>query len=84
MPRLDEDPLDLALQIKRGFEKTLGSSDRPAPVDRGYLAGAVVWWIVIFVALSIVGVDGLLSAIAATVVCGFWPVVLLFDRSPPS
>ena len=78
MPRLDQDPLDLALQIKRGFEKTLGSSDKPAPVDRGYVAGAVVWWLVVFAALSIVGVDWRVAALGATVLCGFWPIVLLF------
>jgi len=78
MPRLDEDPLDLALQIKRGFEKTLGSSDKPAPVDRGYLTGAVVWWLVVFVTLSMVRVDWRVAALAATVLCGFWPIVLLF------
>jgi hypothetical protein len=78
MPRLDKDPLDLALQIKRGFEKTLGSSDKPAPVDRGYVAGAAVWWLVVFVALSIMHVDWLVAAIVAAVVCGFWPIVLLF------
>lgn len=78
MPRLDKDPLDLALQIKRGFEKTLGSSDKPAPVDRGYVAGAVVWWLVVFAALSIVGADWRVAALAATVLCGFWPIVLLF------
>jgi len=84
MPRLDQDPLDLALQIKRGFEKTLGSSDRPPPVDRGYVAGVAVWWLVVFVALSIAKVDWVLAAIVAAVVCGFWPVVLLFDRPPRS
>jgi hypothetical protein len=76
--RLDKDPLDLALQIKRGFEKTLGSTDRPAPVDRGYLAGAAVWWLVLFAALSIVHLDWRVAAIVATLLCGFWPVVLLF------
>jgi hypothetical protein len=80
MPRLDKDPLDLALQIKRGFEKTLGSSDKPAKVDGGYVAGVAVWWLVVFVALSIAGVGWLLASIIAAVLCGFWPIVLLFDR----
>jgi hypothetical protein len=82
MPRPDGDPLDLALQIKRGFEKTLGSADRPPPVDRGYLAGAAVWWLVVFAALSIVHVDWRAAALVAALLCGFWPVVLLCDRPP--
>ena len=82
--RMDEDPVDVGVAIKRGFEKTLGSSDKPLPVDRGYLAGVAVWWLVVFVALSIARVDWLLAAIVATVMCGFWPVVLLFDRAPRS
>lgn len=77
MPRLDKDPLDLALQIKRGFEKTLGSSDKPAQVERGYLMGAAVWWLVVFAALSIVHVDWRVAALVATVLCGFWPLVLV-------
>jgi len=53
-------------------------------VDRGYVAGVAVWWLVVFVALSIAKVDWVLAAIVAAVVCGFWPVVLLFDRPPRS
>jgi len=42
MPRLDEDPLDVALQIKRGFEKTISSSDKPiCAVENGKIVGVV-------------------------------------------
>jgi len=82
MPRLDRDPLDLALQIKRGFEKTVVSGDKPKPVDSGYVIGVVVWWMVIFAAASVVGLGWIPAAMIATLVCGFWPVVLLFDRTP--
>jgi hypothetical protein len=78
---MDEDPVDVGVAIKRGFEKTLGSTDRPPPVDGGYVAGVAVWWLVVFVALSIAGVGWVLAAIAAVLLCGFWPVFLLFDRS---
>jgi hypothetical protein len=78
--RLDKDPLDLALQIKRGFERTIASSERPASLDPGYLLGVAVWWLVIFAAGSIVGLSWLPATLVATLVCGFWPVVLLFDR----
>ncbi|HTR83892.1 MAG TPA: hypothetical protein VMI56_05410 [Reyranella sp.] len=82
MPRLDKDPLDVALMIKRGFEKTLGSRDKPKPVDPGYVLGVAVWWLVIFAAASIVGLRWIPAALIATLVCGFWPIVLLFDRTP--
>jgi hypothetical protein len=81
MPRLDDDPLDLALRIKRGFEKTLGSRDKPKPIDSGYLLGVAVWWLVIFAAASIMDLRWIPAAMIATLVCGFWPVVLLFDRA---
>ncbi|HZP98900.1 MAG TPA: hypothetical protein VFB13_05135 [Reyranella sp.] len=75
--RLDKDPLDLALEIKRGFERTVASNDRPARIDGDYVLGVAVWWFVIFAALSIVGVGGLPAAIVAGILCWFWPVVLL-------
>jgi hypothetical protein len=82
--RLDDDPLDVALQIKRGFEKTVVSGDRPKPVDSGYVLGVAIWWLVIFAAASIVGLAWIPAAMIATLVCGFWPIVLLFDRSADS
>ena len=80
MPRLDEDPLDVALQIKHGFAKTVASRDKPATVDAGYLLGVAVWWLVVFAGLSIIGVSWLPAAIIAALLCGFWPVFLLFGR----
>jgi hypothetical protein len=78
--RLDKDPLDVALDIKRGFARTAASRDRPARIEGEYLMGVAMWWLVVFAALSIVGVGWLLSAIAAAVLCWFWPVVLLLSR----
>ncbi|MBS0538275.1 MAG: hypothetical protein JSR47_05945 [Proteobacteria bacterium] len=75
MPRLDTDPLDLALKIKRGFEKTVTSGDRPARVDGGYVLGVAIWWVVAFAALSIVGMAWMPAALLATVLCGFWPIL---------
>jgi len=82
--RLDKDPLDVALDIKRGFAHTAVSRDRPARIDGGYVLGVAVWWLVVFVALSIAGMDWGPAAIVAGIVCGFWPIVLLFDRPPRS
>ncbi len=78
--RLDKDPLDVALDIKRGFEKTVASSDKPARIDGEYLLGVAVWWLVPFAALSIAGVSGLPAAICAAIGCWFWPVVLLVSE----
>ena len=77
--RLDKDPLDVALEIKHGFEKTVASNDRPAPVDREYLLGVAVWALTIFAALSIAGVGWIAAAILAAIFCWFWPVVLLLS-----
>ena len=77
MARMDEDPLDVALDIKRGFEKTVVSDDRPAPVDPDYWLGVAVWWLVIFAVLSIAGAGLLAAAILAAILCWFWPLVLL-------
>jgi len=79
--RLDKDPLDVALDIKRGFEKTVNSSDRPARIDGEYVLGVAIWWLVIFVAASIVSIGWMAAGLLATVLCGFWPVVLLLGRS---
>jgi hypothetical protein len=76
----DKDPLDVALEIKRGFEKTISSSDKPAKIDAEYVLGVAVWWFVLFAALSIAGVSWVPAAIVAALLCGFWPVVLLFGR----
>jgi hypothetical protein len=78
--RLDKDPLDVALDIKRGFARTVASSDKPASVDPGYLLGVAVWWLVIFAAASIVRLGWMPAALIATVVAGFWPVVTLFEK----
>jgi hypothetical protein len=76
----DKDPLDVALEIKRGFARTVASKDRPAGLESGYLLGVAVWWLVAFGGLSIVGVSWIPAAILAAIVCWFWPVVLLFGR----
>ena len=78
---MDEDPVDVGVRIKRGFEKTVSSNDRPLPVDRGYLLGVAVWWLVVFAGLSIAGVSWMPAAVVAAILCGFWPVFLLFDRT---
>ena len=76
----DKDPLDVALEIKRNFARTVASRDKQAKIDGGYLLGVGVWWLVAFTALSIVGVTWVLAAILASVLCGFWPVFLLLGR----
>jgi len=76
----DKDPLDVALEIKRGFARTVASKDRPAGLESGYLLGVAVWWLVAFGGLSIVGLSWIPAAILAAIVCWFWPVVLLFGR----
>ena len=52
---LDKDPLDVALEIKRGFARTVASKDKPAGLEPGYLLGVAVWWLVAFGGLSIIG-----------------------------
>jgi len=79
MPRMDEDPLDVALDIKRGFAKTVASTDKPTEIDPDFWLGVVIWWVVCFAALTIVGANWLLAAILASVLCWFWPVVLLLS-----
>ena len=78
--RMDEDPVDVGVVIKRGFEKTVASADRPPPIDGGYVLGVAIWWLVAFAGLSIAGVSWGPAAIVAAILCGFWPVFLLFDR----
>ena len=75
----DKDPLDVALEIKRGFAKTVHSREG-GPLDGDYLVGVVVWWFVVFAALSIAGVSWVPAATVAALLCGFWPVFLLFGR----
>ena len=65
---------------KRHFARTVASRDRPAGLEPGYLLGIAVWWLVIFAALSIIGVSWIPSAILAAILCWFWPVVLLLGR----
>ena len=78
--RMGKDPLDVALEIKLGFARTAASRDRPARIEGGYVLGVAVWWLVVFAALSIVGFGWLPAGLLATVLCGFWPVFLLFDK----
>lgn len=78
---VEKDPLDVALDIKKGFARTVVSRDRPARIDADYLIGVVVWWFVAFAAASIVGLTAWPAAIVASLTCWFWPLVLLFDRS---
>jgi hypothetical protein len=78
--RLDKDPLDVALEIKRHFARTVASRDRPAGLEPGYLLGVAVWWLVAFVGLSIIGVGWIAAAILAAILCWVWPIFLLFDR----
>lgn len=80
MPRLDRDAVELGIAIKRGFEKTVASPDRPKPIDRQYLLGVVLWAIVLFVAGAIAGLSWLPAALLALLLCWFWPVVLLASR----
>ena len=78
--RMEDDPLDVALDIKRHFARTVATRERPAKIDRGYVLGVVVWWLVIFAAASVAGLGWIGAALLATVLAGFWPVVLLFNR----
>jgi hypothetical protein len=78
---MDEDPVDVGVEIKRGFARTVASRDRPPRVDGGYVLGVAVWGLVAFAALSIVGMSWVPAAILAAILCWFWPVFLLFDRT---
>jgi hypothetical protein len=80
--RLEEDAVDLGVAIKRGFEKTIASRDKPARIEGEYVLGVAVWWSVIFAALSIASVDWLPAAVLAAILCWFSPIILLLDRSP--
>lgn len=77
---MEKDPLDVALDIKRGFARIVASRDRPAGIDADYLIGVAVWWFVAFAAGSIAGFSVWPAAIVASLACWFWPVILLFDR----
>jgi hypothetical protein len=72
---LDKDPLDVALDIKRHFARTVASRDRPAKIDGGYVLGVALWWLVIFAGLSVAGVGWIAAALVATLLCGFWPIL---------
>ena len=71
----DKDPLDVALDIKRNFARTVASRDKPAKIDGGYVLGAGIWWLVIFAGLSLAGMGWIGAALLATLLCGFWPVL---------
>jgi len=73
--RLDKDPLDVALDIKRHFARTVASRDRPAKIDGGYVLGVAVWWLVIFAGVSVAGMGWIAAALLATVLAGFWPLL---------
>lgn len=79
--RLDQDAVELGVMIKRGFERTVASPDRPKPIDGEYLIGVAVWGAVLFVAGSIMGFGWLPTALVASLLCWFWPVVLLLGRA---
>jgi hypothetical protein len=81
--RLDKDPLDVALEIKRHFARTVARRGKEAGLEPEYLLGVAVWWLVAFAGLSIVGVSWVPAAIIAAIVCWFWPVFLLFGRRSP-
>ena len=72
---LDKDPLDVALEIKRGFARTVASRDKPAKISGGYVLGVAIWWLVIFAGLSIAGMGWMGATLLATVLCGFWPIL---------
>jgi hypothetical protein len=72
---LDKDPLDVALDIKRHFARTVAHRDRPAKIDRGYVLGVVVWWLVIFAGASVAGLGWIGAALLATLLSGFWPIL---------
>jgi hypothetical protein len=72
---LDKDPLDVALDIKRHFARTVASRDKPAKIDGGYVLGVALWWLVIFAGLSVAGVGWIVAALVATLLCGFWPIL---------
>ena len=71
----DKDPLDVALDIKRNFARTVASRDKPAKIDGGYVLGAGIWWLVIFAGLSLAGMGWIGAALLATLLCGFWPIL---------
>ena len=72
---LDKDPLDVALDIKRHFARTVASRDKPARIDGGYVLGVAIWWLVIFAGLSLAGLGWGAAVLLATVLCGFWPIL---------
>jgi hypothetical protein len=78
--RLDKDPLDVALEIKRNFARTVARRRKEVGLDPEYLLGVAVWWLVIFAGLSIVGMSWIPAAIIAAIACWFWPIFLLLDR----
>ncbi|MBN9085669.1 MAG: hypothetical protein J0J01_02070 [Reyranella sp.] len=73
--RLDKDPLDVALDIKRHFARTVASRDKPAKIDGGYVLGVVLWWLVIFAGVSVAGMGWIGAALLATMLAGFWPIL---------
>ena len=74
---LDKDPVDVGVDIKLGFARTVASRERPPLENIGYVIGAIVWWLVIFAALSIAGVNWLPAFILAGGFCWFWPFLPL-------
>ena len=71
----DKDPLDVALDIKRHFARTVASRDKPAKIAGGYVLGVALWWLVIFAGASIACLGWVLAALLATILCGFWPIL---------
>ena len=77
---LDKDPVDVGVDIKRGFARIVASRERSPLENIGYLVGAILWWLVILAALAIVGVSWLPAAILAGGLCWFWPLLPLGAR----
>jgi hypothetical protein len=75
----DRDPLDVALDIKRAFAKTVASREKQSFLNVGYALGVVIWWVVVFASFAIAGAGWPLGAIVASVVCWLWPVIRLID-----
>ena len=76
----DKDPLEVALEIKRGFARTVASRDKPSLLNIGYALGVLLWWTIAFATLSIAGAGTLAAALIAAVACWFWPLLPVIGR----
>ncbi len=71
----DKDPLDVALDIKRGFARTVMSRDKPSLLDVGYALGVLLWWFIVFGILSVAGANAVAASVVAAMLCWFWPLL---------